>query len=160
DVVECVPGGFQKSWRQAARDTHAESVSISRGVFGGDPASNSGDRNLNCSTVAFQLRKPHHCRLAIYRVGCNLGFGQISQVSQQIMQRIDSLDSLVRIQPQQVILCGLDNLGIKQVAKLSFSKQLSQLGLIDRQSLRSALRERSVTVVYEIADVAEHQRRS
>ena len=51
-----------------------------------------------------------------------------------------------------------DRVGIEEFAKISFAQEFAKLILIDGEGLGAAFRERSISVVDEVGDIAEEKR--
>ena len=144
ELLERCGTAFEEDFRQPARRHHAEGVSVTAGVLGGDQPLLAGEAHEQRAPFAQERLRKTFVVLALT---------QVSAQAQQVVELI----GVARV-AAQLRLDLVERVRIEQVAQLLLAEQLAQEVSVERQRLRPPLGGRRVVLVHVRRDVVEEER--
>ena len=149
----------QERGGQPERKADAEGVAITSCVLGGDEPAVPGDANVEHAPLGHERRDPIVDRLGLGTPDPYFLGRQVTETEQHFVNAVRMTSSALADQVLQRELEVGHRVLVQQLAKLDLAEEGAQLRGIDRQGLRTQLRERRVALVHEVRDIVEEQRR-
>ena len=150
----------EKGRGEARRNAAAKRFGVAARVFGGNVAVLRRDAHENDAPLFHKctdlLDYGHRTALDSQR---ELVRRKVADAAEKIMNRIGGAGMTTRVEALQLVLHRREGPGFEQLAQFFASEQISEHVAVQRECCSPTLGQRRVTVIHEVGDVAEGQRR-